>query len=152
MPASRPKRNGFWLNCPGLARTIGVCNVDRETLSDVLDFAEVLPAVVQVERHPYQPRDRLVEYCHERGIRVVAHSPLSAPGLLDEPVLAEVADAHDATPAQVVLAWNVASGVVPIPSSVDRDHVVENAAAAGLRLTDDERARIDGLADADFQR
>ncbi|HKJ59110.1 MAG TPA: aldo/keto reductase [Halobacteriales archaeon] len=140
------------LNDAGLARTIGVCNVDRETLSDVLDFAEVLPAVVQVERHPYQPRDRLVEYCHERGIRVVAHSPLSAPGLLDELAIAEIADAHDATPAQVVLAWNVASGVVPIPSSVDRDHVVENAAAAGLRLTDDERARIDGLADADFQR
>ena len=136
----------------GLARTIGLCNVDRETLSDVLAFAEVPPAVVQVERHPYQPRNRLVEYCHERGIRVVAHSPLSAPGLLGEPALAELAEANDATPAQVVLAWNVANGVVPIPSSVDPEHVVENAAAAGLRLTDGERARIDGLADADFQR
>ncbi|MFC4358621.1 aldo/keto reductase [Halobium salinum] len=140
------------LHDDGLARTLGVCNVDRATLADLLEATRVPPAVVQVESHPYLPRTDLVEYCHERGIRVVAHSPLSAPDLLDEPVLAEVAAAHDATPAQVVLAWNVGRGVVPIPSSVDAEHVVENAAAAGIRLTADERARVDALADPEFDR
>ena len=136
----------------GLARTIGLCNVGVETLTEVLAFAEVPPAVVQVERHPYRPRRDLVAFCHARGIRVVAHSPLSAPGLLDEPAVAEVAEARDATPAQVVLAWNVGEGVVPVPSSVDPDHVVENAAAAGLRLSAAERERIDGLSNPGFER
>jgi alcohol dehydrogenase (NADP+) len=136
----------------GLTRTLGVCNVGRETLDDLLAVARVPPAVVQVERHPYQPRSGLVEYCHQRGIRVLAHSPLSAPGLLDEPVLRTVADAHDATAAQVVLAWNVGRGVVPIPASVDSDHVVENAAAAGVRLTDEEYDRIEALRDPEFER
>ena len=136
----------------GLARTLGVCNVDRETLEVVLGFADVRPAVVQVERHPYLPREALVERCHARGIRVVAHSPLSAPGLLTEPVLEDVADEYGATPAQVVLAWNVSAGVVPIPSSVDPDHVVENAAAAGIRLAPADRERIDALADPTFER
>jgi alcohol dehydrogenase (NADP+) len=83
---------------------------------------------------------------------VVAHSPLSAPGLLDEPVLEGIADEQGLSPAEVVLAWNVADGVVPIPASVDPDHVVANLAAAGERLDPGERARIDGLVDPDFER
>lgn len=136
----------------GLVRTLGVCNVDCGTLREVLSFARVPPAVVQVERHPYLPRENLVEFCHGRGIRVVAHSPLSAPGLLEEPALAEVAAARDATPAQVVLAWNVDCGVVPIPASTTPDHVVENAAAAGIRLDPEDAARIEDLADPEFER
>lgn len=136
----------------GLTNHIGVCNVDRETLTEVLEFAEVPPALVQVERHPYQPREELVSFCHGRGIRVMAHSPLSAPGLLEEPALAAVADAHEISPAQAVLAWNVGAGVVPIPSSVDPDHIVENVAAAGVALDPNECKHIDGLADPSFER
>jgi alcohol dehydrogenase (NADP+) len=136
----------------GLARTLGVCNVSRDQLERLLASARVPPAVVQVEVHPYRPRTDLVAACHERGIRVMAHSPLSAPGLLDEPVLAEIADAHDVSPAAVVLAWNVERGVVPIPASNDPDHVVANLAAARLRLTDAERDRIASLEDPEFER
>jgi len=136
----------------GLARTLGVCNVSLDQLERLLASARVPPAVVQVEVHPYRPRTDLVAACHERGIRVMAHSPLSAPGLLDEPALAEVADAHGVSPAAVVLAWNVERGVVPIPASNDPDHVVANLAAARLRLTDAERDRIASLEDPEFER
>jgi len=136
----------------GWARTLGVCNVSRAQLETVLDVATIPPALVQVERHPYEPRADLVEFCHERGIRVVAHSPLSAPGLLDEPVLAAVGADHGLSPAGVVVAWNVARGVVPIPSSTDPDHVVANAAAAGTHLSPQALDRIDALADPDFER
>ena len=136
----------------GLARTLGVCNVSLDRLETLLADARVPPAVVQVERHPYQPREALVEACHEWGIRVMAHSPLSAPGLLAEDVLADVAAAHDTTPAAVVLAWNVQRGVVPIPSSNTPEHVVANLAAARLRLTDAERERIATLEDPGFER
>jgi len=83
---------------------------------------------------------------------VIAHSPLSAPGLLDEPVLAEIAADRDLSPAGVVLAWNVTRGVVPIPSSTDPAHVVANLEAGSVRLAPEACARVDGLVDPDFER
>jgi len=136
----------------GLTRTIGVCNVDVDHLERIAAVANVLPAVVQIESHPYRPRRDLVAWCHERGIRVVAHSPLSAPGLLDESVLSEVAADNDVTPAQVALAWQIDRGVVPIPSSTDPDHVVENLAAARVGLSAADSERLASLADPDFER
>jgi alcohol dehydrogenase (NADP+) len=136
----------------GLARTLGVCNVSRDQLRTVLETGTVPPALVQIERHPYQPRTDLVEFCHDRGIRVVAHSPLSAPGLLEESVIADIAAERDWSPAEVVLAWNVSEGVVPIPSSTGPDHVVANLAAGRLRLDRDDRERLAALADPTFER
>ena len=136
----------------GLAHTLGACNVSRAQLRTILETGTVRPALVQVERHPYRPQSDLVEFCHERGIRVVAHSPLSAPGLLDEPALADIADAHDSSPAGIVLAWNATRGVVPIPSSTTREHIVSNLAAAGERLSASEMARVDALRDPSFER
>ncbi|MFW6318375.1 MAG: aldo/keto reductase, partial [Halorubrum sp.] len=136
----------------GWARTLGICNVSRAQLATVLEAGAVDPALVQIERHPYQPRTELVEYCHERGIRVVAHSPLSAPGLLDEPVLDAIAADRGLSPAEVVVAWNASRGVVPIPSSTVEAHVTSNLGAGGVRLTADEIARIDALRDPDFER
>jgi len=136
----------------GLARTIGVCNVSLDQLETLLDAARVPPAIVQVESHPYQPRTDLVRACHAEGIRVLAHSPLSAPGLLEEPILAEIAADHDTTPAAVAVAYHVDRGVVPIPASNDPDHVAANLAAARLRLTDADRDRLATLADPEFER
>ena len=136
----------------GLARTIGVCNVSVDQLETVLDTARIAPAIVQVESHPYRPRTDLIETCHAAGIRVLAHSPLSAPGLLDEPVLSEVAAAHDTTPAAVAVAYHVDRNVVPIPASNDPDHVVANLAAARLELTDADRDRLATLEDPGFER
>jgi len=136
----------------GWARTLGVCNVSRAQLETVLETGDVDPALVQVERHPYRPRNDLVAFCRERGIRVVAHSPLSAPGLLDEPVLNAIGTDRGLSPAEVVIAWNASRGVVPIPSSTTESHVVANLAAGSARLTPDEVARVDALRDPDFER
>ena len=136
----------------GLARTIGICNVGLPDLRDLVAETGIEPALVQVERHPYTPRTELVEWCHARGIRVVAHSPLSAPGLLDDPVVTAVAAEADATPAEAVLAWNVAAGVVPIPASNDPDHVVDNLAATRVELSTEQRRRLNDLGDPEFER
>ena len=136
----------------GLARTLGICNVSRARLETVLETGTLRPALVQIERHPYQPQADLVAFCHERGIRVVAHSPLSAPGLLDEPVLSDIARERGLSAAGVVLAWNATQGVVPIPSSTTTDHIVSNLAAASERLSDEDIARIDALRDPSFER
>ncbi len=136
----------------GWARTLGVCNVSRSQLETIHDAGSIAPAVVQIERHPYQPQTDLVEYCHDNDIAVVAHSPLSAPGLLEEPVLAEIGAEYDLSPAGVVLAWNATRGVVPIPSSTSTDHIVANAAAVATRLDETACDRIDGLRDPSFSR
>jgi alcohol dehydrogenase (NADP+) len=136
----------------GWARTLGLCNVSVDQLRDVLAAGEVEPALVQVERHPYRPRTELVDVCHERGIRVVAHSPLSAPGLLEEPELAAIGEAVGLSPAGVVLAWNVTDGVVPIPSSTDPGHLVDNLAAGARRLPPAAMERVAALEDPDFER
>jgi diketogulonate reductase-like aldo/keto reductase/predicted dehydrogenase len=136
----------------GLARTLGICNVSVAQLRSVVETATVPPAIVQVERHPYRPRSRLVEWCHNRGIRVLAHSPLSAAGLLTEDVLGEIAADHGVSPAAIVLAWNIRRGVVPIPSSTQRDHIVGNIAAGQVDLTDNEIALIDELETPGFER
>jgi alcohol dehydrogenase (NADP+) len=136
----------------GLARTLGVCNVSVDQLHTILETGSTPPALVQVERHPYRPRTDLVELCHDRGLRVVAHSPLSAPGLLDEPVVQAIAAERGCSPAEVVIAWNVTQGVVPIPSSTNSDHVVANLAAGRRRLDASERDRIATLEDSSFER
>ncbi|EMA53315.1 MULTISPECIES: aldo/keto reductase [Halococcus] len=128
----------------GLTRTIGICNVSMEQLESVCSLARVPPALVQIEHHPHTPREDLVAFCHRRGIRVVAHSPLPA-SVLTEPVVEEIADERGLSPAQVVLAWNVGDGVVPIPSSTEPAHIVENAAAAAVRLSQAEYDRLDAL-------
>jgi len=136
----------------GLARTIGLSNVSVSQLETVLETGRLRPAIVQVERHPYRPRRDLVAACHDRGIRVVAHSPLSAPGLLDEPVLEAVGEDQGLSPAGVVLAWNATRGVVPIPSSTTPRHVVSNLAAVAEPLPPSAMERVDALCDPDFER
>ena len=136
----------------GWTRTLGVCNVSRTQLETILDTGSIDPAIVQIERHPYTPQTDLVEYCHEQGIRVLAHSPLSAPGLLDEPLLAEIGATYDLSPAAVVLAWNVTTGVVPIPASTTEAHIVANLAAGAHRLTPAECTQVASLRDETFER
>ena len=135
-----------------LTRTLAVSNVSRSELETILDTGRVRPAIVQIERHPYVPQNDLVSFCHDEGIRVVAHSPLSAPGLLEEPILGEIGEEHDLSPAGVVLAWNVTRGVVPIPSSTTDTHIVSNLTAATQRLSPEEIERIDSLRQPDFER
>ena len=136
----------------GLTETLGICNVSGDQLEELLDLAAVPPAVVQVECHPYHHPTELIDVAHAQGIRVVAHSPLSAPGLLDDEVLRPIADAHDVSTAQVVLRWNLQHGIVPIPCSTNPDHVHSNADVFGFTLSEDDMAAIDALHQPDFAR
>ncbi|RJT07135.1 aldo/keto reductase [Halococcus sp. IIIV-5B] len=129
----------------GFTRTLGICNVSIKELAPIVETARIRPRIVQVGIDPSTPRTQLVRYCHERGIRVLAHSPLSGVDLETNATLHDIAAVHDVSPAGVVLAWNVARGVVPIPASVDTGHLVENIAAARIRLSASERRRITAL-------
>ena len=136
----------------GRARHLGVCNVDADGLADLCSLSGRTPELVQVECHPYRHPTALIEAAHARGIRVMAHSPLSAPGLLEDETLRQVAGRHDVSTAQVVLRWNVEQGIVPIPSSTNPDHVHANADVFSFSLSDEDRAAIDALHRPDFSR
>jgi diketogulonate reductase-like aldo/keto reductase len=127
----------------GLARSIGVSNFLPEHLERL---GPPVPAVNQIELHPYLPQVEAVEYHRERGIVTMAWSPLGhGNGLLAEPVLAEIAASVGRTPAQVVLRWHLQRGVVPIPKSADPARLAENLAVFDFELDEADMARITGL-------
>lgn len=135
----------------GRTTHLGVSNFSLSELQELLSIADIPPDIVQVERHPYLPQWDLLQFCRRRDIAVMAHSPLSADGLLSEAVVHDIADECGISPAQVVLRWNIERGVVPIPSSVTPAHVVENLNVFRTGLSDADLRRIDALEDPNFE-
>lgn len=130
----------------GRVKAIGVSNHLRPHLDELLAAAEIVPAVNQVEFHPYLQSKPLVEFCQEKGIRVEAWSPLAKGGdLLQDSVIAEIGKRRGKTAAQVVLRWEVQSGVVTIPKSTKPQRLAENAAIFDFALSAEEMAAIDAL-------
>jgi len=132
----------------GLVAAIGVSNFRRNHLRELIHADLALPAVNQIACHPRTPQRQLVRFCQKRGILVMAHSPLSAPSLLHDPVLARVAKRHRKTPAQVALRWNQQRGVVPIPSSIQLCHLAENLDTFDFDLETDDLRAIDCIAES----
>jgi D-xylose reductase len=145
------------LAAAGLVRHVGVCNYGTALLRDLLSYARVRPAVLQVELHPYLAQEKLVRFAREEGIAVTAFSPLAAqsyhslgvaaPGesVLDEPVVGAIAQRCGKTPAQVVLRWGVQRGTAVVPKTTRPERLAENLALFDFVLTPDEMKAISAL-------
>lgn len=141
----------------GLVRSIGVSNFTQTKLKDLMDKAEIMPAVNQVEIHPYLAQNDLVEFCRENQIVVTAYAPLGSgdrpdtmkeagePSLLADQVVADIAKKNSATPAQVLIAWGLTRGLVEIPKSVQFDRIEENLGALNVTLDDDDMKRLNAI-------
>lgn len=130
----------------GLVREIGVCNFLPEHLDRIERETGVVPAVNQIELHPYFPQVEALEDHRRRGIVVEAWSPLGRKSdLLVNPVVTEVAQRHGVSPAEAVLAWHAAIGTVPLPKSSDPERQRRNLAAVALVLDAAEVERITAL-------
>lgn len=129
----------------GKTRVAGVSNFRIADLSRLQSEGLDRPAINQVELHPQMAQQELRAYHDERGIVTEAWSPLGQARILDTPRLRELAEAHDATPAQVVIAWHLAIGNVTIPKSVTPARVKENFASTNVSLTQDEVDSISAL-------
>jgi diketogulonate reductase-like aldo/keto reductase len=130
----------------GRVKAIGVSNHMRPHLDELLAAAEIVPAVNQIEFHPYLQSSPLVEYCREKNIRVEAWSPLMKGGkLLGDLMLKDIARRHQRSVAQIVLRWEVQRGVVTIPKTVNTERLVENSSIFDFRLDDAEMAAINAL-------
>lgn len=140
-----------------LVRHIGVSNYATGLLRDLLNFARIKPAVLQVELHPYLTQEKLVRFARDNGIAVTAFSPLGAhsyhaigmadPGesILDEPVVTAAATRLGKTPAQVLLRWGVQRGTAVVPKTARPGRLAENLAVFDFELTQEEMAAIAGL-------
>lgn len=127
----------------GRIRAIGVCNFHEEHLQRLFDESGEWPSINQIELHPYLQQRDLVEFNAEHDIITEAWSPLaSGKQVLDDPVIASIAERHGATPAQVIIAWHLARGFVVLPKSVTPSRIVENFEATDIQLTDEDMAQI----------
>jgi alcohol dehydrogenase (NADP+) len=148
-----------WRGMEGVARAgrtrhIGLSNFSVKKVSELLPHCEIKPEVDQVELHPFFAQNGLVSYLRGAGIHVTAYSPLGSsdrpaqmkakdePSLLKNDVIAAIAKAHGATPAQVLLAWHIARGISVIPKSISPTRLKENLAAADVALTIGELEQI----------
>ncbi len=130
----------------GLVRSIGVSNFTEDMLAELVEQTGVVPAVNQVELHPYFPQASLRAFHEAHGIRTESWSPLARRSeLLTERILNELAVVHDVTPTQVVLRWHTQLGSTPIPKSTDPARQRENADVFGFTLTADQVAAISAL-------
>jgi diketogulonate reductase-like aldo/keto reductase len=130
----------------GRARSIGVSNFNIEHLERLGHETETVPAVNQVELHPYFAQRELRAYQHEHGIATEAWSPIGQGGdVLDDPAIGAIAERHDRSPAQVIIRWHLQSGNIVIPKSVTPERIAENFRALHFELSDAEMAQIDGL-------
>lgn len=130
----------------GLIRHIGVSNFLPEHIERLEAETGVRPVVNQIELHPWFPQESAVAYHRERGIITEAWSPLGrGNGVTADPVIERIAAGHDVSPAEIVLAWHVARGVVPIPRSASPERQRLNIAAAHIELSAEEIALITAL-------
>ena len=129
----------------GKVRAVGVSNFLPHHLSDLISDVDVMPAVNQVELHPFLRQKDLHDYCLENGIQLEAWSPLTRGRFLDHEVLREIADTHGKTPAQVLIRWDLQHEIVSIPKSTHRQRIEENSNVFDFELTDVEMQRVDEL-------
>lgn len=137
----------------GLCRHIGVSNLNPVHLENLATTSAHPPEVNQVEGHPFLNQNELLAVCRKHGVILTAYCPLGSgkekpagvPDVFKDPVIGEIAEAHDVSPAEVALAWAVQRGTNPIPKSTNPERLKMNLEAAALRLTDEEMGRIDGL-------
>ena len=137
----------------GRVRAIGVSNFMPTHLQRLLEVAKVVPAVNQIEVHPYFQQRELQEFDREHGIVNQAWSPIggitfyrgSGKSTLEDPTILAIAEVHGKTAAQVMLRWHLQEGRSAIPKSVKPARIVENFDVFDFELTGDELSAIDGL-------
>jgi diketogulonate reductase-like aldo/keto reductase len=113
----------------GQCRSIGLSDVGLEKLQEIVSIARIKPAVVQVESHPYLPEWKLLDFCREHGIVLLAFAALGHamnPRVLDDPVITGIAQRVHKTPGQVALAWAVQRGTAFLTTSTSPRHIQEN--------------------------
>lgn len=140
-----------------LVRSIGISNFQGALILDLLRYAKIRPATLQIEHHPYLVQPTLLRLCKEEKIAVTAYSTFGpssflelgvdkgVPMVFDHPVIKKIAEAHSKTPAQTVLRWVTQRGIAIIPKSNTQSRLEENLHVTDFDLTEEEIKEISAL-------
>jgi len=130
----------------GLVKAIGISNFSILQTQELLCTAKIVPAVNQVELHPYFAREALIKFCKDNKIEIQAYSPLgSGKQITEDPVLKEIAKKYQKTPAQIAIKWAVQRGTCVLPKSVHSHRIDENFDVWDFELTEDDMKCIGNL-------
>lgn len=157
LPLSKTFNAMLKLKALGLVKSVGVSNFSVKKLDQLIAESGVVPAVNQVELHPYNPQVELLDYCRDHGIHLTAYSPLGSgdrpesmkaqnePPLLENANINEIAVSAGLSPAQILLAWAIDRGTSTIPKSTNPNRIAENLAAQAYALSDADRSKLDNI-------
>ena len=129
----------------GLVKSVGVSNFKPHHLQQVIAASGVVPAVNQVELHPVFQQKELRAYCKQKGVVVQAWSPLMRSVLLNDEKLSAIAAKYGVTVAQLILRWDVESGIATIPKTTNKSRMAENFGIFDFEITAEDLQRIDAL-------
>lgn len=143
----------------GLARSIGISNFNGQLILDLLRYAKIVPATLQIEHHPYLTQEGLVKLARDHGIAVTAYSSFGpqsfleldmqrakdTPLLFDNPTIKSIAEKKGKTPAQVLLRWATQRGIAVIPKSNNQGRLAQNLDVTAWELEQGELDEISGL-------
>lgn len=131
----------------GLVKAIGVCNFHEHHLERLLEVAEIIPAINQIEVHPLLSQASLRKYCKNKGIHVQAYSPLARMDskLIEHPVLIELAKKYEKTVPQIVLRWHIQNEVIVVSKSENEIRIKENLNIFDFKLEVKDMIKIDNM-------
>ncbi|MGX1022899.1 aldo/keto reductase [Psychroflexus sp. MBR-150] len=141
----------------GLVKHLGVANFSVKKLKDLIAKTDDPPEMNQVELHPFLHQDELLKFCHSNNIHLTAYSPLGSgdrssemkaddePSLLDNEVIKSLAQQHEVTPAQILIAFHLHRHTAVIPKSTNSKRIKENLDSANVVLTEEDMAQLKSL-------
>lgn len=129
----------------GRVKAIGVSNFLEHHLKELLDFAEIPPAVNQIEFHPYLQQPSLQAYCREQNIMLTAWAPIMKGRVMDVPELIAIGKKYGKSPVHVTLRWMLQIGIITIPKSAKKERIESNADIYDFELSEDDIQTINSL-------
>jgi diketogulonate reductase-like aldo/keto reductase len=145
-----PERNDSWkvmekIYREGKAKAIGVSNFTIRHLKQLLENADVIPAVNQVEFHPYLYQKELLDFCNKNKIKVEAYSPLTHGHKIEDPKLGEIAAEYNKTPAQILIRWGLQHNLIVLPKSLSKERIIENSSVFDFNIIEKDMKKLDSF-------
>ncbi len=103
------------------------------------------PVVNQIEVHPFNTRTAITNFCQDRGIVVQAYAPLARALRMHHPKIVELSNKYGRAPSQLMIRWSLQHGFVPLPKSVKRERIIQNADVSGFEISEEDMTAMDGL-------
>lgn len=129
----------------GKARAIGVSNYSIAELKETIQTSDIIPAINQVEFHPFLYQKDLLDFCKNNRIQIESYSPLTRGKKLNHPLVKAISNKYGKTTAQILIKWNLQHGLVVIPKSIHENRILENSQVFDFRIEEKDMEALNSL-------